>query len=42
MLEKLFETTSESLPLFVWENFPGAAKYNSKVARKLNKVFRLG
>jgi hypothetical protein len=42
MLEKLLETTSESLPLFVWENFPGAAKCNIRVVRKLNKVFRLG
>jgi hypothetical protein len=41
MLDKLFETTSESIRLFAWEKFPGHQNYNSKVLRKLNWIFRL-
>jgi len=41
MLGKLFETTTESMPLFIWDKFPGEDNYNLKVLRKLNWVFRL-
>lgn len=42
MLGKLFETTTETVPLFSWEKFPAEDNnYNLKVLRKLNWVFRL-
>jgi hypothetical protein len=41
MLDKLFETTTETMPLFAWDKFPGEDNYNLKVLRKLNWVFML-
>jgi hypothetical protein len=41
MLDKLFETTTETMPLFAWVEFPSEDNYNLKVLRKLNWVFRL-